>query len=309
MKSKIIVPILLVFLASIFVTQSVFAQSNQVTSTVSLSHLNVQLTFPSQVLPGQSATVNVTAQAKDSFQLISLTMQLYLADQNNLRQLLSTTVAQNTIMVSGNQINKAIQVTVPSDATRTSLVAQITESVGANPYPYNLYTYPSFNCIGTVCAIGSYPYYYYSSPSYSPYYSSSAPAYPYSYSSYQTYYQLQTNYQPSSDDAVAALSYVLAPTPEYVALQSQYQQLQTQNQLLRQQVEALQNSTAQKDSTISSLNNQLSSAQGTTTLLGIVAIVLAIAVVALAALHFKSTRTSDTELHSPSKTEEKTTGV
>ena len=123
--------------------QSVFAQSNQVTSTVSLSHGNVQLTYPSQVLPGQSATINLTAQAKDSFQLANLTVQVYLADQNNLRQLLSTTVAQNTMMTTGNQINKQIQITVPSDAPRTSLVALVTESVSMTPYSYpNAYAYP-----------------------------------------------------------------------------------------------------------------------------------------------------------------------
>jgi len=297
MKSKIIVPIvLLVILASIFATQSVFAQSNQVTSTVSLSHLNVQLTYPSQVLPGQSATINLTAQAKDSFQLTSLTVQVYLTDQNNLRQLLSTTVAQNTMMPSGNQINKQIQVTVPSDAPRTSLVALVTESVSMTSYSYPYANYPYSNGYwggydmtsygnsnGNWYGYGSYPYYYYSYPSY--------------------------NSQSSSDNAIAPLSYVQATTPEYVTLQSQYQQLQAQNQQLQQQLQASQNSTAQKESTISNLNNQLSSAQGTTTLVEIVAVILAIAAVAVAALHFKPTRTTDTESHPPAKTEKKTTDV
>ena len=160
---KIIVPIvLLVMLASIFASQSVFAQSNQITSTVSLTHLNVQLTYPSQVLPGQSATINLTAQAKDSFQLANLTVQVYLADQNNLRQLVSTTVAQNTMMPSGNQINKQIQITVPSDAPRTSLVALVTESVSMTPYSYPYaYANPywSGNLYGNWYGYGSYPYY------------------------------------------------------------------------------------------------------------------------------------------------------
>ena len=289
--------VLLVIFASIFATRSVFAQSNQVTSTVSLSHLNVQLNYPSQVLPGESANINLTAQAKDSFQLTSLTVQVYLVDQNSLRQLLSATVAQNTIMPSGNQINKQIEVTVPSDAPRTSLVALVTESVSMTSNPY-AYAYPYWNAYG-----GSYPYYYYSNPAYS------VGSYPSSY------------YLSSSDNAIAPLSYVLATTPEYVALQSQYQQLQiqnqqfqvqnqqlqTQNQQLLQQLQASQNSTAQKDRTISNLNNQLSSAGSTTTLAEIVAVILAIAVVAVAALHLKSTRT--TETHTPAKSEEKTTGV
>jgi len=285
MKTKIIAPIaLLVILASIFATQSALAQSNQAVSAVNLNHLNVQLTYPSQVLPGDLAIINLTAQAKDTFQLSSLTIQVYLADENNLWQLLSTTVAQSTFMLSGDQISKQIQVTVPSNAPRTSLVAQVTESVSMNSYPNSQYAYPYLNCNANLCSYGSYPYYFYSSPSFY-------------YSSYQTY-----NYQPSSDDAIAPLSYVPATTPEYVALQSQYQQLQTQNQQLRQQLQALQNSTAQKDSTISSLNNQLSSVQGTNTLVEIVAAILAIAVAALAALHLKSTRTPDTESRSPPNT-------
>jgi len=302
MKPKIIVPIvLLVILASIFATRSVLAQTSQVTSTVSLSHLNVQLTYPSQVLPGQAVTINLTAQAKDNFQLTSLTVQVYLADQSNLRQLLSTTVTQNTVMTSGNQINKQIQVTVPSDSPRTSLVALVTESIGltSNSYAYgNPYWNGYNNWYGA-----SYPYYYYSNPSI--YYGS------YYFGSY-----LSSNYQSSSDNAIAPLSYVLATTPEYAALQSQYQQLQaqnqqfqTQNQQLLQQLQALQNSTAQKDSTINNLNNQLFSARATTTLVGIVAVVLAIAVVALAALHFKPTKPAATESPPPAKTEEKTTGV
>ena len=194
MRLKIIVPIvLLVILVSLFASQSVFAQSNQITSTVSLTHLNVQLTYPSQVLPGQSATINLTAQAKDSFQLANLTVQVYLADQNNLRQLLSTTVAQNTMMPSGNQINKQIQITVPSDAPRTSLVALISESVSMTPYSYPYaYAYPywSGNLYGNWYGYGSYPYYSYGSPSYSFY---NSPSY-YSYS-YPPY-----NYQLGSDD-------------------------------------------------------------------------------------------------------------
>jgi hypothetical protein len=299
MKRKNLVPIvLLVILASIFASQSVFAQNSLVTSTVSLSHLNVQLIYPSQVLPGQAATINLTALAKDSFQLTSLTVQVYLADQNDLRPLLSTTVAQNMVMPSGNQITKQIQVSVPSDAPRTSLIALVTESVSVLPASYSYpYAYPNWNGYGNGYGYGTYPYYYYSSPA------------AYYYYGYPSYTSPSYNSQSTSDNGIAPLSYVLAPTPEYVTLQSQYQQLQSQNQQLQQQLLALQNSTAQKDSTISNLNNLLSSTQGTATLVEVVAVILAIAVVALAALHFKPTRTTDTESHPSAKTEEKTTGV
>ena len=310
MRSKIIVTIvLLVILATIFASQSVFAQSNQITSTVSLSHLNVQLTYPSQVLPGQSATINLMAQAKDSFQLTSLTVQVYLADQNNLRQLLSTTVAQNTMMPSGNQINKQIQVTVPSDAPRTSLVALVTESVSMTSSSYSYAYYPYWN--GYWDGYGRYSYgnysnsnwYDYGYPYYYNYY-----GYPY-YSSYPSY-----SYQSTSDNALAPLSYVQATTPEYVSLQSQYQQLQqqlnqtqAQNQQLQQQLQTAQNSNAQKNNTIANLNSQLSSTQGTTTLVEVVAVILAIAAIALAAIHFRPTRQSESQ--PPAKSETQSTGA
>jgi hypothetical protein len=285
----------LVILASIFATQPAFAQNNQATSTIVLNHLNIQLTYPSQVLPGQLAIINLTAQAKDSFQLTSLTVQVYSADQNNLRLLVSTIVAANTVMPSGQQIDKQIQVTVSSSASRTSLIAQVIESVSTASYAYNPATNPYAN--PSAYQYGLYPSY----PSYYFGYSYSPTTY---YSLYPSYYY---NYQGTSDDAIAPLSYVLATTPEYVTLQSQYQQLQLQNRQLQRQVQTLQNSTAQKDSTINDLNNQLSSVQGTNIVVEIVAVILAIALVAVAALHFKSTRPANTESHSPSKTEEKTT--
>jgi hypothetical protein len=295
MKGKYVIPIaLLLILASIFGTQCAFAQNDQATSTVILNYLTVSLTYPSHVTPGQLVSINVTGQAKETFELASLNVQVYLADQNVLRPLLSTTVFANTVMLSGEQINKQIQVTVPSSAPRTSLVAQVTESVGATypygslgsyTYTYNPYNYPS--------AYPYYPYYpnYYYSYGYSPYYSTYAP--------------YTNNYPAGSDDAITSLSYVLAPTPEYVALQSQNQQLQSQNQQLQQQLQTLKNSTAQKDSTINSLNGQLSSLQGTTIVVEIIAVILAIALVAVTTLHLKSTRTSNAT--APPKAEEKTT--
>lgn len=297
MKSKVIVPIvLLIILTSIFASQSVFAQNSQSTSTVTLNHLNVQLTYPSQALPGQSVTINLMAQAKDSFQLTSLTLQVYLADQNNLRQLLSITVVQNTMMPTSNQINKQMQVNVPSDAIRTSLVALLTESVSMsiNAYSYGYYPYWSgywngYDNYSSGYWYGyGYPDYYYSYPSYS--------------------------YQSSSDNAIAPLSYVQATTPEYVTLQSQYQQIQqqlnqtqAQIQQLQQQLQIAQNSNSQKDTVIANLNSQLSSTQGTTALLAVVTVTLAIAAVVLGILHFKPTKTPVTKPHPSGKKKEETT--
>jgi len=292
MNTKIVILIaVLLLIASVFATQPCFAQSNQSTSSVVLNHLNVLITYPANVLPGQSVTMNVTAQAKDDFQLASLTVIAYSADQNNLQPLLSTIVAENLVMLSGQQVSKQIQLTVPSGAPRTSLVAQVIESIGAAYLPYSPYT----------TSMGSYTYTQYSPYNYPySYYNYQYAAYPnncyygsycYAYGYPSTYYSLY----PYSDDAIAPLSYVLATTPEDAALQSQNQQLRNQTQQLQQQIQNLQNSTAQKDSIINSLNSQLASLQGTTTLMEIIAAILAIALVAVAALHFKSTRTAKSQ--------------
>jgi hypothetical protein len=282
--------LLLVMVASAFASQFVYAQSTQVSSNVTLSHLNAQLTYPSEVLPGQSVTVNVKAQAKDGFQLASLTVQVYLADQSNLRQLVSATVAQNLWMASGNQINKDVQATVPLDASRTSLIALVSESVRTSYYDYS--------------------YYY---PFWSSYFSSnyaSSYSYPYYYFMYPSYY-----YTTTSDDVVAPLSYVKATTPEYNALQSQYQQLQqtlnatqAQNKKLQQDLQTAQGSISQKDSTIGDLNRQLASTQNTTTLLEIIALILVAVTVVLAIERFrlaKGKAVEDTERRETSTTSQK----
>jgi hypothetical protein len=154
-EMKIQMAILVLFAVvtvSLFVNSLVYAQSTQVTNNVSLRFLNVQLSYPSQALPGQSVTVNVQATAKTAFQLSNLLLQVYVADPNslNLRELISTTVAQGLEMSSGGQISKAIQVAVPADAPRTSLIARVSENVtltvfivyinsnpSVQPAPYN----------------------------------------------------------------------------------------------------------------------------------------------------------------------------
>jgi len=302
MNTKTVVPIvLLLVLASMFAGQFVFAQPNQTTSNVSLTYLNVQLTYPSEVLPGQTVTVSVVAQSKYTFQLYSLSLQVYLTNQNSLQQLLTTTVAQSQMVSNGGQITGTAQVAVPSNAPRTSLVAVVTESIASQDY-YS-YSYYSGYWNGYWGGYGN---------GYNNYPNRHGYGYPY----YSGYYYPSYSYQSSSDSGIAPLSYVLATTPEYVSLQSQYQglqqqlnQTQAQNQQLQQQLQAAQNSNAQKDSTISTLNSQLSSTQGTTTLVEVVAVILAIAVVALAVLHFKPEKTTTTPTEPTPKTAEKPTNT
>jgi len=129
-KVSILILCMIVTIA-LLMNQTVNAQTNLVTNNVNLRYLNVQLTYPSQALPGQSVTVSLLAKAKGSFQLSSLTLQVYAADSNSasLRELASANVAQGLEMAGGTQIIKAIPVIVPSDVPRSSLIARVSENV------------------------------------------------------------------------------------------------------------------------------------------------------------------------------------
>jgi hypothetical protein len=245
----------------IALSQSAFGQPAQVSSTFSLTYLNVQLSYPSEMLPGQSVSVSVQGTAKDSFRLVSLTVQVYYANGSNLRLLTAATVGKDTYMYRGDQVNSNVQATVPADAPRTSLVALVTEtarSTVSDYYGYGYY-YP-------------YPYYYgYGNYSFINYY------YP-PYAAYPSYSQ--------TDSAVAALTYIKAPTPEYVALQSEYQMLQqklsqaqSDNQNLQKQLQAAQNTAAEKNAMISDLNQQLSSTQNTIRLVEAISVALVVVIV------------------------------
>jgi hypothetical protein len=273
--------VLLVMLLAIIATQSVFAQTSQTTSTVTLRYFNIQATYPAEALPGDSASVHVQANAKSTFYLQSLTIQVYYAD---------------TYLNSGGSVTKDVQFTVPKDMPRTSLIAVFTENVRTASYDYYYY-YP----------VGAY-YYNYSYPYYDYYY-----YYPYTYYMYPS-----QSYSTATDDVVSPLSYVKATTPEYVSLQSEYntlqqnyQQVQADNQKLQQQLNDAQNQISQKDAQIADLNQQLESAKSTSTTLGIGALVLVVAAVAVAAFAVmrgrskaapQKTATSDTT--SPSRPEE-----
>ncbi len=180
-----IVALCLVVLAAVTASQYVFAEPTQASTTVDSTYLKVQLSYPSEVLPGQSLTVSVQVTSKDNFRLVSLTIQIYYADGNNLRLLKTAAVANNTYMNTGNRLNAEIQATVPGDAPRTSLVAMVSENVRIPNYDYY------------------YPLYYYYD-----YYS-----YPFM-SVYQSYY-----YFTITDNQLAPLSYIKATIPEYVSLQ------------------------------------------------------------------------------------------
>lgn len=257
--------------------QPVFAQTSQNSYTVNLNYLTVRLSYPSEVNPGDSVTVNLQATAKSYVDAVSLTAQIFYADGNSLHQLASATIGNNYYMGSASSLSKQMQFTVPQSAPRTSLIASLTENVQSTSYSY-YYGYPAY---------------------YASYYNSSSPScysypdwydYYYGYCTYYgTAYAIPSySYSTVTDAGVAPLSYIKATTPEYVSLQSEYQmvqeqltQSQAQNQQLKQNLQDAQNTIAQRDSTIANLNQQLSSTQTTIRTLEAGVAVLAVLIVGL----------------------------
>lgn len=266
MKNKHIIAILLILVTCLIISQSVTAQQSQNSYTANLTYLTVQLSYPSQVLPGDNVTANLQATAKSSFSGVSLTAQILYTNGADLHQLASATVSNN-YMTSGNTLTKQIQFTVPQDAPRTSLIAVLTEKVQTIGMSYYYYFYPAYNN--------------YSSP-----YCSSDPHWGYDcyYNhTYYSYYYPSYSSTTTTDSAVAPFSYIKATTPEYITLRSQDQALQqqlnqskSQNQQLNQNLQNAQATIAQRDATIASLNQQLNSTQSTNTTLEVVAAVLGV---------------------------------
>lgn len=238
-------------------------EASQVTNTVTLNYMTVQLSYPSEALPGNSVTINLQAKATDNFKLLTLTVNVYYPSTNTLHLIVSETVSKDVTLRKGDQIDRAFQVTVPSDAPRTSLVALVSEKVRLTYYDYSYsYFYPYY-----------YPYWNYSYPYYYPFFV---------FPAYSTYYVSVV------DDGIAPLSYIKATTPEFVSLQSEYEMLQqtltqtqAENEQLKQDLQAAKGTINDRESTIADLNRQLSSAQGLIQLLEIGIVVLVVVVAAL----------------------------
>jgi len=145
-----------------------------------------------------------------------------------------------------------VQVTIPTDAPRTSLIARVAENVTLTVFiVYN-------NGPSTQAA---------------PYYSA------------------------TSDDAIAPLTYIMSPTPEYVALQSQYQTLESQYQQVRQglnqslaQNVKLQQAAQSEQTAQSQMAGLIAHLQGMVTLLESTSAILGVAFVALAFVYLRRVR-------------------
>jgi hypothetical protein len=276
-------------LTTIAISNPVFAQSNQASYTVNLAYSTLQVTYPSQVLPGDSVTVNVQVTPKSNVYLQTLTATIYYIDDAGLHQVTSLTLVDNSKSMNSynygygysyttSSFSKSFQVTVPQNAPRTSLEAVFSETAQSNNYN---------NYYGDYYSYFGYPYYYYGHP----YYNSSRYSCSYYYCEYSfvypAYYYPYYAYNPSTastDKAIAPLSYVQANTPEYAALQSQYQTLQQQLQQSQAQNQQLQSTASQQSTTINQLNQQLASANGSTQTYQALAIGLGILAAALAVI-------------------------
>ena len=239
----------------IVIARPAFADSTQVSASVSLQDFTIQVQYPSVVLPGTNTQVNVQAIAKSAVTLDSLTAYIYYVDGTNLHQVTSATIVGSQNVASGNSFTSDIPISVPQGMPRTSLFATFTESV---KFSY-VSSYSSYNN-GYDYGCSSYPAYSYDNMqncSYYPYYNS--------YSSYP-----QNSYVTITDTGISPLSYVNATTPEYTSLLSQYQtqqqqlsQTQSQNQNLQQQLDQQNQQISQLQAQIQQLQNNLQSAQGT----------------------------------------------
>jgi len=266
-----------VLLTTIAMFNPAFAQSNQASYTVNLTYSTIQVTYPSEVLPGNNITVNVQVTPKSNVYLQTLTATIYYIDETELHQLTTQTLANNSNMNSygysysytTSSFSKSFQVTVPQNAPRTSLVATFSETAQSNNYYNNYY---------------GYPYYYYSEYPYdNNSYSCSYWYCEYSYTYPAFYYAYYPSYpSTSTDSAIAPLSYIKASTPEYAALQTQYQSLQQQLQQSQAQNQQLQSTISQQSMTINQLNQQIASSNSNTQTYQVLAVGLGILAAVLA---------------------------
>ena len=252
-----------VLLLSFSLFGAAFGQPTQATYTVRLNEFSLLVTYPAEVMPGDNVTVSIQGTPTgNAVFLQSLTVTIYYADASGLHQLLSANLVNspnafnnynnyyNNYEIYGyytGSFSKNVTLNVPETAPRTSLVALFSEIVQPNYNSYGGYanTYPYYH--NNPYGYQGIPYY-----PYSPYYVSPA-YYPYSYSPYSY----------NSDQAVAPLSYIRANTPESMSLQSENQMLQQQLNQVQSQNQQLQTKLSDQNATINQQTQQLASINGT----------------------------------------------
>ena len=255
MESSRALLITVVLLMSVSLFNLAFAQATQDSFTVNLRRFSLQVTYPAEVMPGDTFSVSVQLTPKSgSICLLSLTATVYYADAAGLHLVAVQSLVGNSSSGYGfygaGSFNKTFTSSVPPNAPRTSLVAVFSETVQFNYYAlyYGYIPYYGHGWLAQAC-LGP------------PHYS----------------------YGARTDDAIAPLSYIEATTPEYVSLQSSYQALQRELNQTQVKQGQLQSTVIQENATINQLNQQLASANRMTQSyqllalgFGILAVVLAV---------------------------------
>jgi hypothetical protein len=227
------ITVMLLILISMF--NSAFGQSTQASYTVKLNTFTLQVTYPSEVMPGDNLTVTVQGNpVGNGAYLQSLTAIIYYADASGLHQLATITLTSNSTDAYSysrpytSSFSKNFIVNIPKNAPRTSLVALFSETAQSYYYGYGGYAY-------------GYGIEYNSPWSYPSYSYTSIPYYPYT---------------STTDQALAPLSYIKGNTPEIVALQSEVENLQLQLKQSQAQNHQLQTAITQQNVTINQLNQR-----------------------------------------------------
>lgn len=244
------ISVVLLVLVSLF--NSAFGQPTQASYTVKLDSFSLQVTCPSEVMPGDNVTVTVQGNpVGNSVYLESLTATIYYADASGLHQLATENLASNSLNGYSysrpytTSFSESFTVNVPQNASRTSLVALFSETAQSYHYGSGGYAYGYGINYGLPWEYSSYSY-------------TSPPSYPYT---------------STTDQAIAPLSYIKANTPEIVTLQSENQMLQQQLKQSQAQNQQLQTTISQQNATINQLNQEY---QILALTLGILAVALAI---------------------------------
>lgn len=256
MRMKLRTSLLLIsaLIVSVSIFNPTYAQPTNASYTVNLAWTTLQLTYPTEVMPGSTVIVNVHVNpTSNGIYLQSLIATVYYADVSGLHQIATQNLITNPGMsyyYASESFNNSFQVNLPQNVPRTTLVAMFSEITQS--YYYSSYWGRSWGCFDPIfCA----------SPSYR-----------------------------STDDAIAPLSYVEATTPEYVTLQSEYQALQQKLNQTQIQNQQLQNMVSQQSEVINQLNQHASLANNTTQTYQLLSLILAILVVALVAFNINQRR-------------------
>lgn len=173
--------------------------TESISKNLTLKHFDIAYTFPKTTRPGDSIMISASAVAKSQIRIVDLSVQvLVYMESGDLQSIGSTSLAKDQYVSTGERFSKDLMVTIPANTPRSELATIFSETTSPS-YSYYSYYYPSY-------------YYYYGHAYW---------YYPYYYS----YYYPQTASEPYVESKVLPCSYVLAATPEYIALKTDYDKL------------------------------------------------------------------------------------